>query len=312
VKAIRIGFPNCTISILASQTNAPVAEISKLFDKIYVKRKGLLPSILQLLKIRKKFDVVVDLNHAVAPHAILNTLVLAPKHVASPYKDGRWGVKGTDLKFFDIMPGRHQTHPYRPMAEIYLDIARLLDCPTDTCLPYPLPKRYTKTTQQKIMILLNHEGSGSSKRLKNDDLIRIAELVLQIDPSIDILMTPLAHSYSFLCRLLGQYNNVKIKEPQPDINQMLEAASAANLIITPDTSLVHIASAYNKPLIAVYAENNEFWEHWRPLNLAPTRVIFSKDPKTLSGYSSDSLLASVEEMVKNLQPSATQTFFMPD
>lgn len=40
----------------------------------------------------------------------------------------------------------------------------------------------------------------------------------------------------------------------------------AKLLITPDTSLVHIAAAFNKPVLALYSGLNEFYVKFRPLS----------------------------------------------
>ena len=48
-----------------------------------------------LVKLRKKkFDVCVEFDHSVIPHAILRLNIINPKIVISVSKEGRYGVKG--------------------------------------------------------------------------------------------------------------------------------------------------------------------------------------------------------------------------
>ena len=298
-KALKLKYPMSNLAIIASQSNAPVAHESGLFSEIYIKPINKLKWIWQLWSLRGKFDVVVDLNHSVAPHSIFATLIMRPKHVASPYKEGRWGVPGNQLGLFDIMPSDKSLSFKRPIAEIYLDIARLLECPLESCFPYPLPiPKFADNSH--FSILLNHEGSGEGKSLKDLDLVAITELAGRLDPNIRIIMTPMERSYANLRALFQSTKNLEIKPPQETVKETMAIAAQVDLVITPDTSLVHLACAYSKPLIAIYASHNEFYEHWKPLNLAPTTVLFSSHEKKLDGYSSDELIAACSNMIRRL------------
>lgn len=298
-KALKTQYPNATLALIASQSNAPVARESGLFSDIHVKPKNIIKWILLLRGLRGRFDVVVDLNHSVAPHAIFAILTMNPKHVASPYKAGRWGVPGCELGLFDIMPRIRNHNTQRSIAEVYLDIARLLDCPIESCFPYPLPRRMADANKT-LTILLNHQGSSPEKSLRDDDLLRISALTYRLDPSIKIVMTPMERSHSHLRALFQSVDNVVVMSPADSIKQTMAVASKVDLIITPDTSLVHLACAYSKPLVAVYASHREFYEHWKPINEAPTKVLFSSHPKKLEGYSSDQLIEACADMIQRL------------
>ena len=298
IKAIKQSFPQAAVALLASETNAPLASETKLFSTVYIKSRWTLVWCFQLLRLRKRFHVVVDLNHSVAPHAIFTTLLLSPRHVASPHKEGRWGVTGSELGLFDIMPKYGNLN--RPMMEIYLDIARELDCSLENCVPYPINRMQTPKRRERL-VLLNHEGSGIHKRISNDDLINICRIAHRVNPKIQVVMTPMRRSYHEIFDLLNQEPNVTVLSPQDSIIPTVSIAQTADLIITPDTSLVHIACAFSRPLIAIYAKNTEFFTHWRPINAAETHIIFSAHPKTLEGYSSRKLANYAERMIKVIQ-----------
>jgi ADP-heptose:LPS heptosyltransferase len=75
--------------------------------------------------------------------------------------------------------------------------------------------------------------------------------------------------------------------------------SSLDLLITPDTSLVHIACAFSTPLVAVYPDSPNAFIQWKPLHLSgKCKVIFSKNEKSLEGYSYDELLKAVDELIK--------------
>ena len=59
--------------------------------------------------------------------------------------------------------------------------------------------------------------------------------------------------------------NVIVAEHTETIRDSAAIIHHADLVVTPDTSIVHIACAYDKPQICVYRDENEL-RLWRPLS----------------------------------------------
>ncbi|HIE81812.1 MAG TPA: lipopolysaccharide heptosyltransferase family protein, partial [Candidatus Poseidoniales archaeon] len=97
-------YPNISISVLASKGNRDVIKYNPYVDNIYTNYKNsFLKDLLSLLKLRKeKFDVCIELEHSVIPHAILRLRIINPKKVISIHKDGRYGVKGSELQLYNF------------------------------------------------------------------------------------------------------------------------------------------------------------------------------------------------------------------
>lgn len=302
VLALKRKFPHAKTIIIGSQSNVPLAEHCKLFDEVITKpeRSKVLAWLNILHKLRlRKISVVIDLNHSVATHTLLACLALNPKHVATPHKDGRWGVSGDELDLFDLMPAEHPNRFVRPMAEIYLDVARLLGCPTNDVYPYPIQPKLLLGKPQKC-IVLNHRGSKDSIKFREDDLTEIVKAFNKNKPEYCVVMTPDHTEYAYIADLMIHQTNVKVLEPMPTIIGVMQVIKTAALVITPDTSIVHIASAFSIPLIAVYKLEPTLFEQWKPINQAQTEIIFSKDSKSLDGYSSEQLLSKVYSFIKTL------------
>ena len=299
IYALKKGFPSAKICVIASQSNFCIAEDSDLIDEVIIKPQSLIRWIKILIKKRiARPSLILDLNHAVTPHTILATLMIQPIYTGTPFKDGRWGVKGSELQLFDIMPERHSKGYNRPISQTYLDIARLLKCPTDGCFPYPLPKYHSFEAMRQPYIVLNPCGSRLTMCLKQNDIIALSALILGIAPKT-LIIVPSTHSnYALLIEITKNCSNVRVLEPKNTIRPILPLVQFCSLVITPDTALVHIATAYKIPLVAVYTADDELFQQWRPLNLGISVVIRSEHKKTLSSYSSNDLLAQCERMIK--------------
>lgn len=137
-------------------------------------------------------------------------------------------------------------------------------------------------------------------RLHDDDLIKIVKMIGKIQPSYRVKMFPEAAENKRVKHLMKDQSNVDVIPPTATIIPVIEAIEVAALIITPDTALTHIASAFSKPLIAVYANEAALFDQWRPLNTAPTVTIFSANSKTLEGYDFHNLSQAIKDLAKNL------------
>ena len=289
-------FTNASISVIASVDNAPIVRQSSAVTNVFVKPKRI-PAWLYAfsvvrLQLQHRIDVVIDLNHSVAPHALFTALALNPTHVASPYKDGRWGVEGTALQLYDLMPKQHALKYRRHLSETYLDIARLMGCRTPTVTTYSMKKpEIVKSTEY---VVLNHRGSRESMRLEDVDLLRIVRELAILIPSHEIRMHPMANDYKHLQHLMKTEPNVSIAKPTKTIEPVIGSVAYATMVITPDTSLVHIASAFEIPLVAIYANCPALFDQWSPVNRAPTQILFSKSEKGLAGYSIIDLIEKIK------------------
>jgi len=295
IKELKKGLPQAKLTVITSQANDCIANLSPFIDETIIKPQSFFSWLLILNNIRKKKNVlVVDLNHSVATHTLLATIFIQPSHATSPYKDGRWGVKGTELEIFDLMPPEHPQKYNRPISMIYLDIAQKITGHNIASPSYELPTT-SSTNKTKPYVVINVIGSRQSMRISDEDLIRVCKLISLEFAAYKIYVISLSTNYQELQGVLADLKNVALLPPTDSIAPVLPLVEHCELVITPDTALVHIASAYNKKLVAVYTNDYALFEHWQPINSNETYIIHSSHPKSLSGYSSDELYSAVSK-----------------
>ena len=293
-KSLKTGLPNSEITMVASAVNAPIAVSCEFIDRTLIKPQAFLSWIKCLLSLRvERPDLAIDLNHAVTPHTIFAIRIIRPRHVASPFKDGRWGVKGSDLPLFDLMPTQHPKKYSRPIAETYLDIARHIGCPVIKCLPYPLPRYSRPLTLSSQYMVLNPSGSRCSMRIADSDLICILAHIQSQISDVRVVIPAMPQIYAHLKELVADLPNADVFPPNDSVEPLLPLLQHANLVVTPDTALVHIACAYRTPLIAIYTSDQALFEQWRPLSHPNARVIRSPQPKSIDGYPRETLLSAI-------------------
>ena len=82
-RELKHAYPNIEISVLASQANKDVIKYNPYVDDIYINYKNnIFTDLPTLLKLRKeKFDVCIELDHSVIPHAIIRLKIINSKKI---------------------------------------------------------------------------------------------------------------------------------------------------------------------------------------------------------------------------------------
>jgi len=72
-----------------------------------------------------------------------------------------------------------------------------------------------------------------------------------------------------------------------------------NLVITPDTSVVHIASAFDIPIISIHENNLKSFQLFKPQS-SISRTVFSEEPDSLNGFKINEVLKFFKEIMNIL------------
>ena len=75
--------------------------------------------------------------------------------------------------------------------------------------------------------------------------------------------------------------------------------ATADLVISPDTAITVIASAFQVPILALMRKGTAQWIPYR----APGRAVFGGDPPTLVGLSPERVVAALDELLDELGPA---------
>ena len=96
------------------------------------------------------------------------------------------------------------------------------------------------------------------------------------------------------------YENINITSNIESYYDSINIISRSNIIISVDTSIVHIASGLNKKLIAIYYQNNETFNRWLPKKSSTTKIVFSRgnehdQKKNMNNFNACEIIKIVED-----------------
>ena len=127
-------------------------------------------------------------------------------------------------------------------------------------------------------LILNPYGASKHKSFTIETLENIITCLK--DKDIAIILVYFGDKYKELEFLEKKYNNIYMPQKIESILDTTILIKKSDYVISPDTSIVHIASALNKKMITVYPPNGGKYgvDHlvWAPKS-EYSRVIFCKD-----------------------------------
>ena len=304
-RELKLAHPHVKITILASKINEEVLINNPYIDQIVTNHKNNFFSDLPLLlKLRKqKFDVCIEFDHSVVPHAIIRLKIINPKKVISIKKDGRYGMNGNELSLYDIYIEKPKQGHFR---DIWLGLLKPFNI-NPKSNEYDLfvddqlriqAQNFIKKYSSKFLVGINLEGAVEGKKIRFSELYQICEGLYRKDKNIQIIIFSAPNNFQdtsqkvkkmALCYVEMSYKTDKILSVAALISQL-------DLIVTPDTSIVHIASAFNKPIVTIHEDNRDSYELFAPTSKL-NRTVFSKSKNSLNGFSIGLLLSACFELI---------------
>ena len=120
----------------------------------------------------------------------------------------------------------------------------------------------------KIIVGLNIEGSNDEKKISKEDFVKIILGLHSMDNNIIIILLHKPNDRDWISQLIPNEASSYVfpsypTESLPDLAALIDNL---DLIISPDTSIVHMACAFKKPLVAIYNKNMRLFEIWHPIS----------------------------------------------
>ena len=305
-RELKLAYPEINITVLASKANQCVLLNNPYVDLVITNHKNnLLKDLPTLLVLRKeKFDVCVEFDHSVIPHAILRLKIIKPRKIISVIKEGRYGVKGDELKLYDYFTEKPKDTHFR---DIWLNTLNPFGV-TPKSKQYDLfcsdqqkgnAVDFLSQFQKKIIIGINLEGAVKGKKITSDKLEEICRGIFHINREVQIILLSSPKLYSNIVRISQKMNLPYVVPSYKTVSVLDVAALIQNLqlIITPDTSIVHIASAFNIPIVSIHEKNNQSYHLFKPKS-QNSRTVFSEFSDRLDGYNIDNIIRDSMDLLK--------------
>jgi ADP-heptose:LPS heptosyltransferase len=261
---IKKHYPDSELNVLASRINYPIIKNNPNVDEIFVLDKAPHKLIPLITRIRSKsFDYLIDAkDHHSTESSIIARIVRANMKIGyNPSKkqyftvgiDGDEGNKGLHFTMRCLKPLKHlKINPPDsiPRPELY---------PSEDSVGYV--RSFLDDSQDKKIIVINLSASKREKMWDND---KWSVFIRSLDTNYFPVITYAPQDKDIARDLLSRVTVNDFKSRRMD--DVIVLIKEADILVTPDTSLVHIAAAYDKPLLGLYSGLDEFYSKFHPLS----------------------------------------------
>lgn len=289
-REIKKKFPKIEIGIVARGAARDIIVNSPYVDKIYSYEKN--SSTVRKLTDEiagEKYDLLLDFSEMLRVND-MKFINLCKAEINMGLDREDWKLfdvsveSGKDFQWDDHITVRYGAYlkklgieDYSNEYEVFLDSERERRA-EEFCRG--LKERYP---DRERIAVLNPYGASKHRSLNSESLKNIGELLNEKGYITILIYSP---DKKDELKEFVKSNTIEGLEIAEGINSILDSSSIikmADLVVTPDTSVVHIASAYEKRIISIYPPRGGkyFVDHlvWCPRD-TKNKVVFCQDKKS--------------------------------
>jgi ADP-heptose:LPS heptosyltransferase len=266
-REIKKKYPNIKIIVLCSKNNKEILKYNKNIDELYEVGGCLFNDILVFKELRKQnISLAIDFFpfNPRFKH-LLMLRIISPEFLI--------GFNKTSYKMYDLSVNEDFFSVH--ITEMYKYVLNLLKIDNPD-LKYEIP--FTSKEENSALYLINRHKykykiiinpfSGSKHRTLS--VQKLKDLINLIETSIDCCIFILCQENDKR-KVISLENGKTVIASFKSILESVALIKFADIIITPDTSIVHIAAAFDKKTIGLYRDSSNSYEKtdiiWGPNNI---------------------------------------------
>lgn len=292
--------PYFTVDLVASPQNAPVARTLPFVRHVIVHKRGFLLRSWRVWRElrRNRYDVAVDARVAVRNVNMHTTCLLLA--TGAPWRIGLAG-RGNDHVYSVKVPEPPTEHWTYQMVALAAPFGVTADS-RDWRPRIPLPQSLRAEVESHWAAI----GAGRPRVLVN---LSVGHPERWWPP--ERYVPVLAHLRSRLpeatIMVVGMPSEMKLARDVAasaggqahllTLHQVIAAVATADLLISPDTSVTHAASAFRTPTLTLQRKDTGKWSPFR----TPGRVAFSDDPRRIREMPPERVIEALDALLADLE-----------
>ncbi|WP_427170134.1 glycosyltransferase family 9 protein [Fusobacterium nucleatum] len=244
-REIKKVYPNIKIGVVARGAAIDIIKDNPNVDKIYEYYKDRKKIKELALKIKEeKYDLLIDFSEMLRVNQMM-LINLCGARINIGIEKGNWNLFDISLNVRDF--NQH-------ISELYIKILKFLgisniDSSYDVfSSDYLLKKLELKN---KKYCVFNPYAASKHRSFSNENIERISKIILEKDYENLILIGNEDKTKELRKLNINNESKVKVIETK-GMSEVAELIKGADLIVSPDTSIVHLGRAFDKKMICIY------------------------------------------------------------
>lgn len=287
-REIKKKYPKVKVIVLAGKDSKEIIKYNPYVDEIIETSNNLFINFFILQKLRiYKIDVLVDFyRFNPRPYHMFKLRQINPCYLIGFCKDNynMYDISLNNANF----DTQHITNVYKLVLE-YLGVENI-SLQYDIFLS-DLEKEYSKKIKgmfaQFKIIFLNACSASIKRNIKLPQLNNLINLICEKYKDVRIILNISDEMKKYMIN--KEYLYIPEKK---DILSIVALVNVSDVVITPDTSIVHIGAAYNKKMIALYLDYSRDEEK--------INIVWGPNYKNAFQISVDSRDGKIDNDIKNI------------
>jgi ADP-heptose:LPS heptosyltransferase len=272
---IKSNYPQINIYLLTLKSNQDVLEFNPRLKKVFYSTNSV-TLFWNILKLKFfNFDLLLDFNDNQS-----TTSFFLFRFLRAEFKAAYNFKKYKDIIDIKINPlAKNETHIIERTKDFLLQMGIPIDNYKVKPFFYLNPSVYTEVKKEKgedeIMVAINLSAGAKIRYWEEKKWVELLKLILKEYPSFKLLLLSTPQDEP----LRKEIHSSLIQTQYPavknfTIQHFASYIQISDILITPDTSAVHIASALGIPTLAMYPNFDSNFVSWQPYKI-PYRSIKS-------------------------------------
>jgi ADP-heptose:LPS heptosyltransferase len=260
-------FPHAKLKVLASSVNAEFASGLKAIDEVIIYHKKIVKDLLLGSKLKKNnFDLWIDVKDGYSRTSASLLKLAGPKLSLGFNKQEK--IFDVDLKQF--AKGKHA---------VDLSLAPVYYFGKDPVYTKPVLCDFIKeSVNGKTDLLINLSAGSSSRYIDELKWTLAISQVLQKYPHYKIHLIGISKDSKTVLNIDNIFKTEHIiYNYSYNIAELINALNNTKIIISADTSIIHLASGLNKPVVGLYPDVDWNFERFKPLSDNYETIISKSD-----------------------------------
>jgi ADP-heptose:LPS heptosyltransferase len=272
--ALRNKYPTSKFIMLLGENNRDIAPLLPIQTEIIIYKKKPIEALEMLWKLRRrKIDVLIDLmDNPSATSSILTAAIGATCSI---------GIAKDNASSYSILVpliDRRKYHIIRRIAELLRPFG--IDPESISLKPILLPYGIKKI---KGKLGLNISAGQPNRRATNDTNAAIALGAINsgIASNVVLYYHPSDSERAKQIIAIAGDSRIRLADAIPSFEAFAREIATCELLITPDTSTLHLASAYGIPVVGLFPPSPPTLHYWTPMGVEYEMVIHGPTFETL-------------------------------
>lgn len=269
-REIKKQLPQAHIAVVCTTKDAYLFKQNKHIDKLYfVRKRHILDYIKCGLTLKKEqYDFVIDPTVVLKNRDLLLLRLIHAKNYI--------GYKKSNYQLFNInLEGEHH---FSELYRLAIEKAGI----TVQDMTYDIPYNAESAVEIDAFLkqhdihnysTINFYGAYRIKKVNNENIKKYLRYLTDISGRKQFVLLSYPEVTPVLKELSSDYPNIFVHDTKT-IFHTIELIRHCDQLISTDTSTVHIASGFNKKIIAIYKRDEIAFIHWRPMSNNDTHILF--------------------------------------